>query len=134
MYKTFIHVLLWSFYYMYYCQFLCSLLYSLHGFNLLTFLYMHIVRHWVVLLGNLQRFFFFLKNMLRYSSKMWLFFLLYKEVFYTMWNHESVICICWGIEVNLWLFSHSNTPLTFNTTFDVCLVLLFRMHKYIFCN
>lgn len=23
---------------------------------------------------------------------------------------------------------------TFNTTFDVCLVFLFRMHKYIFCN
>lgn len=110
----------------------------LHGFNLLilyTYIYAHPSPEW---LGDLQWtkffFFFFFPS---YSSKMavfsfvtgWGFFF-----FFTLFE-LSMICYayCWHIEVNAFPTVITDLILLiFNTTLVVCLVFLFRKHKYIF--
>lgn len=114
----------------------------LHGFNLLilyTYIYICTSFTWVMWLGDLQWtkffFFFFFPS---YSSKMavfsfvtgWGFFLFFFTLF-----ELSMICYayCWHIEVNAFPTVITDLILLiFNTTLVVCLVFLFRKHKYIF--
>lgn len=62
---------------------------------------------------------------------------LYNYIFYTIWTHLSQLSMFAGKWI-FWLFSpaviQTYTSLPLNTTFDVCLVFMFRMHKYIFYN
>lgn len=123
------------------CQRLCSFafpicmalicLYFIH-----IYIYMHIL-HLSDVIGwfAMNKVFLFL-FFPSYSSKMavfsfvtgWVFF-----VFFTLFE-LSMICYayCWHIEVNAFPTVITDLILIFNTTLVVCLVFLFRKHKYIF--
>lgn len=121
------------------CQRLCSFAFPIcMALICLYFIHIYICTSftWVMWLGDLQwtKFFFFFPS---YSSKMavfsfvtgWGFF-----VFFTLFE-LSMICYayCWHIEVNAFPTVITDLILLiFNTTLVVCLVFLFRKHKYIF--
>lgn len=124
------------------CQRLCSFAFPI-CMALICLYFIHIYIYictsftWVMWLGDLQwtKFFFFFPS---YSSKMavfsfvtgWGFFLFFFTLF-----ELSMICYayCWHIEVNAFPTVITDLILLiFNTTLVVCLVFLFRKHKYIF--